>query len=161
MSENGEVRREHVLNGIARSPLAAVPGTLVENRWLPSWHAVAKTRRKLCGIVRARRGKRIQRRLSENAVHVVKRWDTAQPYVPTRVESEIREHTGLILPREALFDSRADQVNAFHHRGGNVRIQRLGVRRHKNPRRKRRRLMLVVNNLRKPFAEQKAGVMSR
>ena len=92
-----------------------------------------------------------QRRLGQNPDHVVIVRRGSHSAVPPGIEAHARYRAHFIFGVEPPGDGVAHHVHSANHFRGNIRIHRIVKRRHKNARRKRPGLVLVVYNLRKPF----------
>ena len=147
--EHRERRRQHVVDRIGQMPPAAGPGAGVE-RLGPQ---VAAARRKVLHRVQAGRTPVRQRGLGEERRHVVEVVGVVQEAGVPVVEARphVRSaHLAALLER--LCHRHAHQVDGPPHQRMYVARDRLGERRDPDARRKRRRLVVVVEKLRLPLA---------
>ena len=152
---------EHVLDRGAQAPPAALPRVRVVSRGLVGGPAVAEGLRQLRGLVRVRVGVAVERGLGQDADLVVEVGRGAQPAVPPRVEADPADHPRLPLGLEAVGHGVADELDAAHDQGRDVRVHRIVERRDEDARRKRRRLVVVVDDLREPEVVEVARHVAR
>jgi hypothetical protein len=97
----------------------------------------------------------------EDADHVVEVRRGAHAAIPPGVESHARNRAALAFLIESPRHRVADEIHAAHHERWDVRIHGIVERRHENPRREGTGLMLVVDDLRKPFRVELARAVPR
>ncbi len=154
--DHGHRGGEHVLAAVALCPPAAAIGRRVEHARLAGRQACREGARERARVVRRGRGRGV-RGLGEDADHVVEVGRRAHAAVPPGVELQSRHRADLAFLLEPSRDRVSDGVDAAHDQRRDVRVDRVLERRHEDARGKRRLLVLVVDDLRKPDVIQLAG----
>ena len=141
---------QHVVHRVGETDRATKPGARVTGRRLGHRHAVVELAGKALWIVGERRRRWVPG-LGEDADDVVEvRGGPNGPVVPGG-ELIARHHARFALALEAVEHRAAHQVDPSDDLRVDVRVERVGKRRHEHPRRRPPRLVLVVHDLGQPL----------